>query len=248
MFTSKQIVYVVYLELLIDVRLVDHRVQHVEDLENVPDAGVVLQHVDLVVGLLLQLGPELLERLELVDELVDDLPEPEVGQLQPHGFVRAQDVVEEVAVVVVRLEALLDAGAAGDPGVDMPVVELLVQREEELIVVHVGRHDFRLRPRRRAEELLGQLGPRVLVQVGDLEDVVAGVDDVPEVHEELLHRLRDVLVELLALLLLLLELPVQHGVAGVAVAVVVVVIVVVLVVHLDADAKPERERKAGVAL
>ena len=60
----------------------------------------------------MQLGPELLEALELVDELVDDLPEPLVGQLQAHGLVRAQDEVEQVAIVVVRLEALLDRRTA----------------------------------------------------------------------------------------------------------------------------------------
>ena len=49
--------------------------------------------------------------LELIDELVDDLPEPLVGQLEVDGGLRGEDVVEELAVVVVALEALLDGGA-----------------------------------------------------------------------------------------------------------------------------------------
>ena len=53
--------------------------------------------------------------LELVDELVDDLPEPLVGQLQVDGCVGGQDVVEELAVVVVAVEPLLDRRPALHP-------------------------------------------------------------------------------------------------------------------------------------
>ena len=49
--------------------------------------------------------------LELVDELVNDLPQPLVGQLKVDGGVGGQDVVEELAVVVIALEPLLDSGA-----------------------------------------------------------------------------------------------------------------------------------------
>ena len=48
------------------------------------------------------LAPELGEGLELVDELVNNLPEPLVGQLQVHGLLGGEDVVKQLAVV--RLE------------------------------------------------------------------------------------------------------------------------------------------------
>jgi hypothetical protein len=46
---------------------------------------------------------ELIENL--IDELVDDLPQPLVGQVQDDRLVGTEDVVEQVAVVVVRLES-----------------------------------------------------------------------------------------------------------------------------------------------
>ena len=73
-------------------------------LQDIPGAQVVLQDLDLVVRLLLQLGAKLLERLELVDELIDDLPEPLVGKVQDDWLLWTQEAVEEVAVVVIRLE------------------------------------------------------------------------------------------------------------------------------------------------
>ena len=50
--------------------------------------------------------------LELVDELVNDLPQPLVGQLKVDRGVGGQDVVEELAVVVVALKPLLDSWAS----------------------------------------------------------------------------------------------------------------------------------------
>ena len=64
--------------------------------------GVALEDLDLLVRLLAELAPELGEGLELVDELVNDLPEPLVGQLQVHGLLGGEDVVKQLAVV--RLE------------------------------------------------------------------------------------------------------------------------------------------------
>ena len=70
--------------------------------------GVALENLDLFVRLLAELAPELGEGLELVDELVDDLPEPLVGQLQVHGLLGTEDVVEQLAVVVVGLESAME--------------------------------------------------------------------------------------------------------------------------------------------
>ena len=74
------------------------------DLQNVPGPQVVLQQIDFLPGFLLELRPELLEGLELVDELIDDLPEPLVRQVQGHRLLGAQNEVEQVAVVVVGFE------------------------------------------------------------------------------------------------------------------------------------------------
>ena len=194
-------------------------------LENVPDPRVVFQHIQLVLGLLLHLGPVLLEGLELVDELVDDLPLPLVGQDELDGRLRAEDVVEEVAVVVVGLEALLDAGAALDAGVDVAVVELAVEDEEEgVVAADVLLDHVRLRPRGRLEELLRQLRVGVLVQVGRLEDA-ARADVVAQVQQELLHGLRDVRlvhVAAAAARAAVLVLPVAHRVAGRDVVIVII--------------------------
>ena len=54
------------------------------------------------------LAPELGEGLELVDELVNNLPEPLVGQLQVHGLLGREDVVEQLAVIVVGLEPVME--------------------------------------------------------------------------------------------------------------------------------------------
>ena len=69
---------------------------------------VTLEDLNLFVRLLAELAPELGEGLELVDELVDDLPEPLVGQLQVHGLLGTEDVVEQLAVVVVGLESAME--------------------------------------------------------------------------------------------------------------------------------------------
>lgn len=108
---------VVDLQLPVDVGLVHQGVEDVQHAVDVPDLGVALEDVNLLVRLLAQLGPELGEGLELVDELVNDLPEPLVGKLQVDGALRGQDVVEELAVVVVGLEPLVDCWTSLDPGI-----------------------------------------------------------------------------------------------------------------------------------
>ena len=71
---------------------------------DIPHLRISLESVDLVVRLLGQLRPELRERLELVDELIDDLPEPLIGQLEVDRGVGREDVVEQLAVVVIRIK------------------------------------------------------------------------------------------------------------------------------------------------
>jgi len=48
-------------QLLIDVALVHHRVENVQDLKDVPGSEIVLENLNLFIRLLLQLGAKLLE-------------------------------------------------------------------------------------------------------------------------------------------------------------------------------------------
>ena len=84
----------------------------------------------MVEQLLLELATVATEGFELVDELIDHIPEPLVGQLQLDGTTggRVQDVVEEIAVVFKRLNTMLQRGQ--HVRVDVSVVQFLVQDEE----------------------------------------------------------------------------------------------------------------------
>ncbi|KAI3484175.1 hypothetical protein L1887_52881 [Cichorium endivia] len=73
--------------------------------------AAVLEQGDLVVGLVGGAVPPLGEALELVDELVDNVPEPLRGELELDGPVAVENKVEKVAVVVVGVEAVLAVGA-----------------------------------------------------------------------------------------------------------------------------------------
>ena len=207
--------------MLVDVGLVHHGVQYVQDLQDIPNARIGLQNFDLVLTLLGQLGTKLLERLELVDELVNDLPKPLIGQIQGYGGVGAQDVIEQVAVVVVGLQPLVDGGSACNACVNVPIVQLFVENQKELIFLHVLRHDIGLWPRGGLKELLREFGEATFVAGGDFEGV-ALIDHVPEIGQELLHRLWDVLVESAGLLTFVLT--VEHGVTSVAIAIILVVL------------------------
>merc|ERR1719400_2370779 len=84
---------------------IEHRV-------DIPNLRVPFQGLNFVFRLLGKLAAELTERLELVDELVNDLPQPLVGKLKVDRGVGRQDVVEELAIVVVALKPLLDSWAS----------------------------------------------------------------------------------------------------------------------------------------
>ena len=65
-----------------DLRFGNQRTQSPNDGVDVPHLGVGLEEAKLDLTLGLELGPVLREGLELVDELVHDVPQPLVGQLQ----------------------------------------------------------------------------------------------------------------------------------------------------------------------
>merc|ERR1719341_2451001 len=120
---------------------------------HIPNLWIPLQRLYFVLGFLCKLAAELAERLELIDELVDDLPEPLIGQFEVDGGLRGEDVVEELAVVVVALEPLLNSGATLDSSIDVAEVELPVQVEEDWVIVDIRSHILCLWPRRRLEVL-----------------------------------------------------------------------------------------------
>ena len=142
---------------LLDVGLVHQGVVHVPHGVPVPHLKVGLQNLDLLFGLHGELAPELAECLELVNELVDNLPEPLVGQLEVDRGVSGLDIVEELAVVVAALGPLLDRGAALNPGVDVLEVEFPAEVQEDGVVIDVGRHVLGLGPGQGLEELVRQL-------------------------------------------------------------------------------------------
>ena len=129
--------------------------------------------------------PELRECLELVDEFVNDLPQPLVGQLQVDRRVSRQDVVEQLTVVVVGLEPLLNSGSTLHSSVNVPEVKLPVQVQEDRVISYIRSNVFSLRPRGSFEELFSQFWETVLVEVVNLVHI-AFLDHVLEVLQELL--------------------------------------------------------------
>jgi hypothetical protein len=63
-------------QLLIDLRLLNQRVQDVQHGVTTPDLRVLSKHGELVLGLVLDDRAPLSERLELVNEFVEHVPEP----------------------------------------------------------------------------------------------------------------------------------------------------------------------------
>ena len=159
------------------------------------DLVVLLEEGDLLVGLVLELGAVLAEALELVDELVDHVPEPLVGELHVDDAV--EDDAEEVAVVRPRLGALAGGErrgrrrGGGGPRVGVAVPELPVEEEEDVVAVAVRRHGLRRRPRRVAEVAVGEAGEPARVHLVRLVHV-AVADVAVEVRHERLHRVRHV--------------------------------------------------------
>jgi hypothetical protein len=148
----------------------------------------LLELVQLVLGLVLELGAVLAEALELVHELVDHVPEPLVGQLHVDDAV--EDDAEEVAVVGPGLGAVR-GGERREARVRVAVPELPVEEEEDVVAVAVGRHGRGGRPRGVAEEAVGEALEAALVHLVDLVDILVA-DVAVEVHDEGLDGVRDV--------------------------------------------------------
>mmetsp|Transcript_27991 Transcript_27991/g.70254 ORF Transcript_27991/g.70254 Transcript_27991/m.70254 type:complete len:200 (+) Transcript_27991:1010-1609(+) len=84
----------------------------------------------VVTQYLVKLATELAKRLELIDEFVDDVPKPLVGEVKVHTL-GVENEVEQDTVVLVGLNSLFDCWLKA--GIDVSVVKLLVEAKEQLI-------------------------------------------------------------------------------------------------------------------
>jgi hypothetical protein len=75
-------------QLLIDLRLLDQRVQDVQHGITTPDLRVLGEHGELVFRLVLDDRTPLSKGLELVDKLVEHVPEPLDGEVERDGLFR----------------------------------------------------------------------------------------------------------------------------------------------------------------
>jgi hypothetical protein len=159
-----------------------------EDKTSTSNLVELLELVELVLRLGLELGAVLAAALELVDKLVDHVPEPLVGQLHVDDAVK--DDSEEVAVVGPGLGAVRGSERR-EAGVGVAVPELAVEEEEDGIAVAVGCDGLRGGPGSVAEEAVGEALEAALVHLVDLVDVL--VPDVAvQVHHEGLDGVRHV--------------------------------------------------------
>lgn len=105
------------------------------------------------------------EVLELIDKLIDQLPQPDIGQLQHDGILGGDDQIEEITVVEERIDTLLQLGTARNARMDMTIIQLLVEYQEHLIVVDNGANLLLLRPGSLIEVVITDLWECVLIHV-----------------------------------------------------------------------------------
>lgn len=176
-------------QLLLDVRHVNQRVENVEQAQNVPNASVVRvgELLQLVLALIGQAGTILRVVLELIHELIDQLPQPNVGQLQVLRLLE-EDVVEKLAIIVERGDALLELGSTLDAGMDVAVVQLLVECHEQLILFDQLSDGLLIGPFILLEIRLAQLRELDLVHVLYVVNVSI-LDRLEEIQQETLDSL-----------------------------------------------------------
>lgn len=179
-----------HLQLLLDVRHIDQRMQHIQHTQNVPHRRINgVQLHQLLLRLIGQSSAILRIALVLIDELIDQLPQPDVGQLQIDAGRRRYDRIEELAIIEIRHHALLDLRSARNASVNVPEVQLLVQHLEQGVQLEQFLDIIHVRPGVLVVVLLAQLRPDVLVQILDLVDVLL-LDLVAEVADEVQHDAR----------------------------------------------------------
>lgn len=100
-----------------------------------------------------------------------------------------EDDLEEIAVVVPRVAALLEGGLQAR--VDVTEPHFLVEETEDVVVLDVGRNHVNMGPGALLEEAVGELLEAALVHLVDLVDVLLA-DVAVEVDDEGLDYIRDV--------------------------------------------------------
>ena len=136
--------------LILDLRLLDERVEDVEDRVARPDCAVLGESCQVVLGLASDLAAPEREARVLVHKLVDavgsqsvsrgtitflasdeHVVEPVDGETERNGSGGVEDEVEEGAVVVVGVESVVEVGL--QTSVDVAEVQLSVQSEEHIV-------------------------------------------------------------------------------------------------------------------
>jgi len=177
-------------EVVADVGFVGELVQIPEDLAGVPHVVVGLDLVEIRITGLNALGDVVRVGLELVNELIQHVPQPLHRQLKTTIIVLInankfdlEEVIQQGAIVQPGVETVVEGGL--HLAVDVAMVQFLVQRDDNFIVEN-ALDVFERRPALFLVELLGQLVEGVFVQVVDFR-IVALEDEVLEILQELNH-------------------------------------------------------------
>mmetsp|Transcript_9465 Transcript_9465/g.23670 ORF Transcript_9465/g.23670 Transcript_9465/m.23670 type:complete len:312 (+) Transcript_9465:876-1811(+) len=170
------------------IRFVHQSIQVEEDTLDVPDLRVSFQKSDFILTFGLEFATVLAELLELVDELIDDIPQPGSRKLETLGRIRIEEVVEEESVVLPALETMLTTGLK--TRVHMTKVEFAVEHDEHGILVDQLSYRRDGRPCRVGKVLLGEIVERCAVDPTHLENVLllhVAVQDQNEVAHNCGH-------------------------------------------------------------
>lgn len=142
---------------------------------------------ELVIGLLLQFSTVLAERLELVDELVDHIPQPLVRQL--HVDITVKDNLEEVAIVIPGVAALFKSRLKASVQVTEP--HFLVKQAEDMIVFNVRSNHVDSGPIALLEKAVAEFLKTAFVHLVNLVHIFLANVAV-QVHHEGFHDVGDV--------------------------------------------------------
>lgn len=130
----------------------------------------------------------------MVNELVNNIPGPVTWQLNVDRTFRIENVVEELAVVLVRMESLLSSRL--EKTVQMTVVNFGVEDQEGRIIDQRSNDSFRIWPRGIFIKVFCQLVESILVAGVQLVGV-ALVELLLEMQNKVLNSLGDVVTALL---------------------------------------------------
>jgi hypothetical protein len=148
--------------------------------------SVSSEELKLLIRFGLELSPVLTERLKLVDEFIDHIPQPRIGKLHIH--IPMKNDLEKVAIVVPRFYTLVQGG--GQASIDMTKPQLSVEKAEDVVVVDIRRDGLDDGPGRVLEHPVAELLEASLVHLEDFVDVLLP-DVAVEVDDEALDDVGD---------------------------------------------------------